>query len=181
MAYESITFITGNSGKRDQVKRYLNFQFETLDLDLPEIQSLDLHEIVENKARAAYKMVQKAVLVEDTSLVFDSMGALPGPLIKWFLKEIGNDGLIKLSSLNKSKKATAHIAFGLFDGVELHFFDGKLKGSISKTARGKNSFGWDPIFIPDGYKKTLAEMTKEELDEVSPRKKALKKMEGFIS
>jgi len=95
MNIESLTFITGNTAKAEQLARHLEYPVTHQKLDLPEIQSLDLKEIVEHKAKEAYKQIKKPVLVEDTSLTFSVLGKLPGPLIKWFLTELDNAGLCR--------------------------------------------------------------------------------------
>ena len=93
---ETITFITGNSGKVNLLRQYLDFPVVHTSIDLIEVQSLDLATIVEHKAKEAYRQVGGPVLVEDTSLRFYALGRLPGPLIKWFLAELSNDGLCRL-------------------------------------------------------------------------------------
>jgi len=181
MKYASLTFISGNKGKIKSIKRFLPFPFDVLDVDLPEIQSLDLHEVVKHKAVSAYEIVQKPIIVEDVSLIFDEWNSLPGPFIKWFEIELGLKGLIKIASSLPTQRATAIVLYGLYDGVELHFFEGVLEGSISKEVKGERNFGWDPIFIPKGHKKTIAEMDDSELDEINPRKIALLKLEEYLS
>ena len=86
---DKLTFITGNPGKAEEVSRYLGFPVEHISLELDEIQSLDLEEIVKDKATRAYEKIGRPVLVEDASLVFHAFGKLPGPLIRWFLEELG--------------------------------------------------------------------------------------------
>lgn len=174
-----ITFITGNAAKAEQLGRHLNYPVEHLKLDLPEIQSLHLEEIVEHKAKEAYKQIHSPVLVEDTSLVFSALGKLPGPLIKWFLTELKNEGLCKLLDVYKDRSAVARVVFGCYDGDKLQMFDGEIKGRIAESPRGNEGFGWDPIFIPDGWDKTWGEMTIEEQAHTSMRKIALQKLEKF--
>jgi predicted subunit of tRNA(5-methylaminomethyl-2-thiouridylate) methyltransferase len=74
---QSITFITGNQKKADYLAKYLGFPIEHIKLDLDEIQSLSLAEIVEHKAKQAYTKVGKPVIVEDVSLEFSVLGRLP--------------------------------------------------------------------------------------------------------
>lgn len=93
---QSITFITGNQKKADYLARYLGFPIEHIKLDLDEIQSLDLDEIVEHKVKQAYEKIKKPVLVEDASLEFMALGRLPGPFIKFFIEEMGLDKLCTL-------------------------------------------------------------------------------------
>ena len=171
---KSITFITGNQDKADATKRYLHIPMTHKKLELTEIQSLNVKEVVEHKAREAYKILGQPVLVEDTSLTFHALGKLPGPFIKWFLQELGNEGLCNL--VKEDRSATATVLFGLFDGTELHFFEGSSDGIIAQSPRGDNGFGWDSIFIPNGKTKTHAEMTSNELDAISIRRIALEKM-----
>ena len=85
---QSITFITGNQKKADYLARYLGFPIEHIKLDLDEIQSLELQEIVEHKVKQAYAKIKKPVIVEDASLEFTALGRLPGPFIKFFFEEM---------------------------------------------------------------------------------------------
>lgn len=85
---QPITFITGNQKKADYLARYLGFPIEHIKLDLDEIQSLELKEIVEHKVKKAYAKIKKPVIVEDASLEFTSLGRLPGPFIKFFIEEM---------------------------------------------------------------------------------------------
>ena len=177
---DSITFITGNPGKASLLNQYLDFPVIHKPLDLIEIQSLDLSTIVEYKAKEAYEQVRSPVLVEDTSLRFLALGKLPGPLIKWFLTELGTDGLCRLLNNYADRSALAEVQFGLYDGRSFQAFSGAVEGSIAPTPRGSRGFGWDAIFIPSNSSKTWAEMTDEEARKTSMRMIALKKLEAFL-
>src|SRR3989344_9423933 len=89
-------FITGNKNKFAEVKSVLS-DIEQLDMDLPEIQDFDPHKVVRAKLIEALKHKDGEFIVEDTSLYLDCLGGLPGPLIKWFMKTIGNEGLCNLA------------------------------------------------------------------------------------
>jgi len=175
-----LTFITGNASKAEQLGRHLDHPVAHKKLDLPEIQSLDLREIIEYKAKEAHKQIGGTVLVEDTSLTFKALGKLPGPLIKWFLSELDNSGLCKLLDGYNDRTAIAECMFGLYDGETLQVFDGSAPGSIAPTPKGERGFGWDPIFIPEGHTKTWGEMDAEEQKETSMRRIALKKLEAHL-
>ena len=175
-----LTFITGNAAKAEQLGRHLDHPVSHKKLDLPEIQSLDLREIIEHKAKEAYKQIGGVVLVEDTSLTFKALGKLPGPLIKWFLTELDNDGLCKLLNGYDDRGALAECMFGLYDGKEINVFEGSAPGTIAATPRGERGFGWDPVFIPQGHSKTWGEMDPEEQKETSMRRMALKKLEAYL-
>src|SRR5436853_5299848 len=105
---QTLTFITGNKNKVKWTQKYSPFPVEYKKLDLIEIQSLDGKKVVEHKIKEAYKIIKKPVLVEDTSLVFHSFKSLPGPFIKWFLQELGTNGLCDLIT-QKDRSATATV------------------------------------------------------------------------
>lgn len=176
----SLTFITGNVDKAKQVSRYLNFPLEHKKIDLIEIQSLDLAEIIEFKAKEAYKYVQSPVLVEDTSLRFCVLGKLPGPLIKWFLMELGTSGLCRLLDGYADRSAEASVMFGLYDGQTFETFASSREGIIAPGPRGSDGFGWDPIFVPHGSEKTWGELNIEEHQDPPLRRVALEKLEHYL-
>jgi len=160
----NITFITGNQDKADYLARYLGYPVEHKKLDLDELQSLDLHEIVDHKVKQAYDRVKAPVLVEDVALEFTALGRLPGTFIKFFLEEMSFETICSLLN-GKSREATARCVFGYYDGVRLELFEGKLSGTIAEQPSGSNGFGWDKIFIPEGYS-----VTRATLDEQDDRK-----------
>lgn len=164
-----VTFITGNQSKANFLAKFLNHPVAHEKVDLDEIQSLDLREITEHKVRQAYAALSKPVLVEDTALDFVVLGRLPGTFIKWFLEEAGNEHMCKMLNAYNDRTAIARVCFAYYDGKQLEFFVGELKGKISEAPRGKRGFGWDAIFIPDGSTKTYAEMSDEEVNQFSLR------------
>jgi non-canonical purine NTP pyrophosphatase (RdgB/HAM1 family) len=175
-----VVFITGNQHKADYLAKWLGMPINHQKVDLTEVQSLDVREVVEHKVREAYKVVGKPVLVEDVSLTFHALGRLPGTLVKWFLEELDNDGLCKLLNGYEDRAATASIMYGLFDGETVHMFGAEVLGSIPPEPRGNLGFGWNAIFVPDGTDKTYAEMTDEELEPFSHRAKAVAKLKEFL-
>jgi non-canonical purine NTP pyrophosphatase (RdgB/HAM1 family) len=177
---QKLTFITGNAGKAKYLADYFHLPVDHVKLDLKEIQSLDLKEVVEDKARRAYEIVKSPVLVEDVSLVFNGLKSLPGPLIKWFLDTLGNEGLCRLLDGYEDRSAFAEVQFALCDENGVHTFSGSIEGSVAEAPRGEMGFGWDPVFIPKGYDKTWAEMTDDEKHETSMRKIALEKLSEFL-
>ena len=173
-------FITGNKDKLAQAQSVLP-QIKQLDIDLPEIQEIDAKKIIEAKLEAALHHVKDNVIVEDTSIYFDCLNGLPGPLIKWFMKTIGNEGLFKIVSLLGNDNAQVKSVVGYAKNVqEIYFFEGVISGSIVQP-RGEHGFGWDPIFLPDGNSKTFAEMSFEEKNQFSMRKLALDRLKDFLN
>ena len=178
---KKITFITGNKAKAEQLEYHLKIKVAHKKLDLDEIQSLDLEKIVTQKAIDAYKIIKSPVLVEDVSLKFHAFGNLPGPLIKWFLEELGNKGLCRIiNHYKKDRSATAEVNFCYYDGKKPMIFKGKIDGKIVAHPRGDKSFGWDPIFIPKGYNQTWSEMKESDLRTSGMRKIALAKLEKYL-
>lgn len=177
---KSITFITGNSGKAEQLSKYLGIPVSHHKLDLTEIQSLNLTEVVKYKAIEAYKQLQKPVLVDDVELIIHTLGKLPGPFIKYFISELGNDGICKLITPYSDKSATATVAIGYHDGINVQIFSGEISGEISELPKGNGGFGWDQIFIPKDYTQTRAEMNSQDYDDTSPRKTALSKLQKHL-
>jgi len=177
---QKLTFITGNAGKAKYLSDYFHAPVDHVKLDLHEIQSLNLKEIVDDKARRAFEIMNSPVLVEDTSLIFTALKALPGPLIKWFLETFGNEGLCRFLDSYEDRSALAEVEFAICDENGVHTFGGYMEGTIAKIPRGEAGFGWDPVFIPKGYDKTWAEMTDDERHATSMRKIALEKLSHFL-
>ena len=156
-----VTFITGNQKKADYLSKYLGYPVDHVKVDLDEIQSLDLKEIVEHKVRQAYEKIQKPVIVEDVSLEFEALGGLPGPFIRFFVDQVPFETICSMIG-GQTRRATAKCVFGYYDGEELKSFEGSLGGSIAEAPAGDNGFGWDKIFIPDGYTVTRAQLSEED-------------------
>jgi non-canonical purine NTP pyrophosphatase (RdgB/HAM1 family) len=172
-------FVTGNHQKLKEFEEILEVKLDYLDLDLEEIQSIEVKEVAEHKARQAYEILKEPVIVEDTGLYFEELKGLPGALVKFFVKKLTLDQICFLVKENRSAKAVTCIAY--FDGKELKTFIGETEGKIALKPRGNNGFGWDAIFIPEGYDRTFAELTDEEKISKFMRKEAIKKLKGFLS
>ncbi len=173
-------FITGNQGKFGEASKIIP-ELEQKDIDLVEIQSLDPKVIIQSKLEEAKKNIQGNIVVEDGSLYIESLNGLPGPLIKWFMKALDNDGLYKITESLESNKAIAKVIIGVsFESGIIEFFEGSISGVIV-SPRGENGFSWDKIFMPDGYDKTFAEMMIEEKNEISMRKIAFQKLKDYIN
>jgi non-canonical purine NTP pyrophosphatase (RdgB/HAM1 family) len=155
-------FITGNQSKADYLSRQLGVKLSRRKIELTEIQSTDLHEIVTHKLEQAYAICKQPVLVEDVSLVFNALGDLPGPYIKWFVEHAGDEACCKMLDGFKDRSAVIKCTFGYYNGKQMVFFDSELPGTIAYEPRGTNGFGFDRFFINEGYEITRAEMTQEE-------------------
>ena len=176
----AIHFVTGSKNKLEEVRSILD-SVEQLDIDLQEIQEIDAQLIIRAKLAEALKYHKEALMVEDTSLYFDALAGLPGPLIKWFMKTIGNEGLFKIVEGFGIYGAEAKTIIGYTDdSAEVRFFEGSVRGTIV-APRGETNFGWDPIFQPDGMDKTFAELTADEKNAVSMRRQAVERLKEYLS
>lgn len=175
----NITFITGNQNKADYLAKYLGFTISHKKLDLVEIQSLDIKQVVEHKVLEAYKIFGSPVLVEDVALEFKALGRLPGTFIKFFMSELSFESICRM--LDKmDRSATAKSAYAYYDGFNLQIFESSLIGSIAEHPKGTNGWGWDQIFIPEGYSRTRAELDEAEDKETYLKIKPLGQMKIFF-
>ncbi|MCR4327400.1 MAG: RdgB/HAM1 family non-canonical purine NTP pyrophosphatase [Nanoarchaeota archaeon] len=177
MEKEKIHFVTGNKSKYNEVKELLE-DVVRVDLNLSEIQSGDIYEVTREKARTAYEIVKRPVVVEDIGFYLECLNKFPGPLIKFFISSIGSGGIYDLVKNYKDKTAIVRCVVAYFDGKEFHFFTGDIRGKVV-SPRGKDNFGFDPIFQPDGKKKTFSEMGKEK-NKISHRRIAWGKLKSFL-
>ena len=159
-----VTFITGNEDKAKALEHWLGHPIAIERLELDDIQSVDVRKVSQHKAKQAYDILQKPVLVEDVGLAFTALNGLPGALIKWFVDTAGLDTTAKLLDGFTDKSATAVCVWTYYDGKKLHVVEGYQKGIIASEPRGKGGYGWDKIFIPDGSKVTRSEMSPSEYE-----------------
>lgn len=175
-----IHFVTGNKKKFEEAREILG-DVEHLEMDLPELQDLDIKKVIEFKLKEALKHHVGPLIVEDTSLELEALNGLPGPFIKWFQKTIGDQGIVNLAEKLKNNKALARVIIGYAKSKsEIKFFEGKQEGTLV-SPRGSNGFGWDVIFVPKGYDRTFAQMSKGEKNKISHRRKALQKLKEFLN
>jgi non-canonical purine NTP pyrophosphatase (RdgB/HAM1 family) len=181
MRLEEMIFATGNANKAHEIESMLGLEVHQLMVDLPEIQAVAVDEVISAKARAAYAVVGRAVLVEDTGLSVHAWKGLPGALVRWFLATVGNEGICRMVDNFDDRSATAVTCLGFFDGQDVHVFRGEMRGTIADDPRGTGGFGWDPIFIPEGWGKTFAEGTQDEKSAISMRRLSVEQLKAWLS
>ncbi len=177
----AIKFVTGNKNKLKEFETVLGISLEQLDIDLPEIQDIDAHAIVRHKLQAARGHTLGEYLIEDSALYLDCLGSkLPGPLVKWFEKVLGNEGLADLTEHYGNAGAEGRTLIGYMDATgNEYFFEGILRGTIVRP-RGDQDFGYGPVFQPEGHDKTFGEMSRDEKHTISSRAQALHKLKVFL-
>lgn len=157
-------FISGNQNKVDYLVKTLGLTLEHRKIELDEIQSADPKVVIAHKVRQAYDIIQRPVLVEDTSLSFNALDSLPGPFVKFFVDaENGLENMCRMLDGFEDRSAYGSVIYGYFDGNEVRYFEGRLNGTIADHPRGTGGYGWDQIFEPEGYGgQTRAELSPEE-------------------
>ena len=169
--------VTGNRHKVVEAERILGRRLQTADVDLPEIQSDDLLEVLEAKGEEAWQRLRRPLVVEETGLELTALNGFPGPLVKWMLKAIGAPGLGRVAQQAGDAGAVACCAVLLRDGERRWVGVGRTQGLLLDRPRGEHGFGWDPVFVPRLYAsgddpggwRTYAELGEEEKDATGHR------------
>ena len=172
-----LNFVTSNGNKFKEVKQILSkFQIDVKQakIEIIEPQVEDIKEISKFKAIQAFEKLKEPVFVEDAGLFINSLNGFPGAFSAFVYKKIGCEGVLQLMKNKSNRDAffSSSISFMSFSLKEPIVFYAEVKGKIAKEKRGSSGFGFDPIFIPNGYDKTFAELG-EEKNEISHRRKAL--------
>jgi XTP/dITP diphosphohydrolase len=175
--------VTTNEGKFREVSRMLadaGIETEMVDLDYLEIQSDKLEEVVQNALDWLSGKVEGDFLIDDSGLFVSSLGGFPGVHSSYVFDTIGREGVIKLLEGVEDRYAQFVCCFGLHWMNDDFLFKGSVVGAIADIERGDNGFGFDPIFIPSGGDKTFAEISLEEKNRLSHRRKAMDKVLEYL-
>jgi non-canonical purine NTP pyrophosphatase (RdgB/HAM1 family) len=171
-AAQPLLLVTGNPGKLAEARRLAGRELEAVALDLPEIQSLDFLEVLEEKARAAFAAVGRPLVVEEAGLELAALNGFPGPLVRWMLDAVGAEGIARVAHDAGDAEARARCFLCWTDGSSSIVGRGESAGTLVLPGRGEGGFGFDPVFQPDGSERTFAELSGEEKDRLSHRGKA---------
>lgn len=136
------------------------------------------------KAKAAWELCHDWSLADDSGLCIDALGGKPGIYSARYAETPEKRIERVLKELENTENRTAHFICCMTliapDGNIALACEGICKGSIIEEARGINGFGYDPIFMPDGYHQTIAELSEDEKNRISHRSKALAKVIEYI-
>ena len=176
-----IYFVTGNADKLREAEQILRVKLKSAKLELEEIQGLDSDKIAEHKAKQAWSLIQKPLVIWDQSLYIHCLNDFPGPLIKWFWEKVSLEKICQIANFFNDYEISTKTTLTYYDGTRIEHFYGEVYGTIPSKPRGTNGFAWDPIFIPRGYDRTFAEMTPEEKNAISMHKIALERLRDFLS
>ncbi len=185
---DSITFVTGNPGKVEEMREVLDPLGIAVIQDsrgYPEIQHDELRGVAE--AGAGYLMatgLEAPFILEDAGLFVSALDGFPGVYSSYAFHTIGNEGILRLlEGVEKEVRTAAFRANLLYVDEEghPHHFEGTVKGHIADRAAGDHGFGYDPIFIPDGETRTFAQLTGEEKTAISHRGQAARAFAEWVA
>jgi XTP/dITP diphosphohydrolase len=181
---------TRNSHKTREIQQIIGPDFKVRDLaahpDLPEIREsgTSFEENAKLKALAASRQLPALVIADDSGLEVDALGGAPGIHSARYAgtKATDRDKLDKLlrelervPATNDGRRARFRCVVTLArNGELLGIFEGTVEGRITNTARGDSGFGYDPIFVPDGFEQTFGELPEEVKNTISHRAKAIR-------
>ncbi len=186
-----IVFATNNENKTREIRNILGDSFNLLSLidlnitdDIPEneptLEGNALH-----KARFVHNILNMNVFADDTGLETDILKGLPGVKSARFAGEDKNsdaniDKLLSMMGKSKNRKARFRTVIALIMNGKEYVFEGIVDGRIISERRGKDGFGYDPVFIPDGETRTFAEMPLGDKNKISHRAIAIEKLKLFL-
>lgn len=186
-----LVFATNNAHKLQEVSAKIDGQIKLLSLDA--IGCFDdiaetgttFHENASIKSHYIHDKYKLDCFGDDSGLEIDALNGEPGVYSARYAGEHGNhaaniDKVFTGLKDETNRKARFRTVISLIWNGEEHFFDGTVEGTIRHERSGKEGFGYDPIFQPDGYDVTFAEMSLDEKNRISHRAKAMEKLVEFL-
>jgi non-canonical purine NTP pyrophosphatase (RdgB/HAM1 family) len=152
-----VIFVTNNEGKHREVVRLLaglDVHFKRLDLARPEGLE-DTADLARARATEAYARLGEPCFCESTGLFLQEQGGAPGTKTKRALRELGEAGF---ASTYGGSHGLSRVAVAYADGPSVRVFTGSISGTVLSEPRGYGGYGWDRLWLPDGFERTLAEM-----------------------
>lgn len=180
MHIEKLYFATTNEEKFKEAVGILAMPLQRMDINIMEIQSLNVEEIAHYKVARAYELIKKPIIVYDVGLYLAAWNGFPGPFIKYLRETMGKGSLLKLMGGESNRTVILKAAIGFHDGEHVHVFVGEVEGELVREPRGVNGWGFDPLIIPKGSDKTLAEVSPQKKFAISHRGRALAKLKAFL-
>ncbi len=186
-----ICFVTGNSNKLKEIQNLLpNYKIISLkDLNFSD-DILETEDTIRGNAYLKANFINKKYNIncfsDDTGLFIDSLGGGPGVKSARYAGESCNSEdninlVLKKLENQLNRNAFFKTVICLIKNNKTYFFEGKINGTISEKRIGVDGFGYDPIFIPEGYEKTFAELTITEKNSISHRGIAVNKLVSFLN
>ncbi len=187
----TVIFATNNQHKVDEIRAVTAGKFNIItmkeagiNIDIPEPHD-NLTDNAIEKAKVLHQLTNENVFSEDTGLEVDALNGEPGVKSARYAGDQKNfqaniDKLLENLSSHPNKKARFRTVICLIWNNEMHLFEGVCEGQIIAEQSGEKGFGYDPVFVPDGSNKTFAQMSMEEKNLFSHRRKATDQLIGFL-
>ena len=190
---QKLLVATGNSHKTDEIRAILGAGYVVSDLkahpELPEVDETGTT-FLENatlKAVEISKQVEGLILSDDSGLEVDALGGEPGVYSSRYAGEAGNDAANNKKLLHElqgkdNRKARFRCVMVLAqDGEVLTSFDGAVEGRMLSELHGEGGFGYDPLFVPDGYDQTFSQLSEGIKNQLSHRAVAMQKVVAWLA
>lgn len=187
-----IVFATNNKNKLHEIREILGDNFEIVSLndigcheDIPETGNT-LEENALQKARYVYEKYHIDCFADDTGLEVESLDGAPGVHSARYAEGTDHDSEANMQKLlcelsnNENREAQFRTVIALILHGELHEFEGVVKGHIGTEKHGTEGFGYDPLFIPEGYDKSFAELGDDVKNRISHRARAVRKLADYL-
>ncbi|HLF05753.1 MAG TPA: RdgB/HAM1 family non-canonical purine NTP pyrophosphatase [Thermoplasmata archaeon] len=179
MRLRTLRVVTTNPGKLREFRTafdLLGISVRQVDREYPEIQADDFEAVARAGVEWLRDRGQRDFVLEDAGLRVDALGGFPGVYSKFVFQTIGCDGILRLMRGRRDRSASfVSVIAGELGGKRI-LVRGECAGSLSHRARGGLGFGFDPIFVPRGERRTFAQMAVKEKNVVSHRGVALAKL-----
>ena len=190
LKYSKLMFISENILKHEEYRTILGISDLTCAPGtIIESHHIDLEQLIIEKVKLIKAGMPEDIpfFIEHTSLTINAWRGLPGGLTSQFMKTVKGDGICRmmLDFRDDERMATAHAVIGLYNpnDYKIQIFPGEIQGTIAPVPRGESrfgEFGWGQIFVPHGSTKTYAEMTLEEKNLKSMRRKAAVELADYL-
>ncbi len=186
---QKIVFATNNAHKLEEVAAILGDSYEVLslreigcDTDIPETADTFAGNALQ-KAQYVKEHYGYDCFADDSGLEVDVLGGAPGVYSARYSgggSEANMDKLLHNLTGKTERGAQFRTVIALLIGEESHLFEGVVRGSIIEERRGEGGFGYDPIFVPEGYDLTFAQLGSEVKNRISHRAKAVKQLADYL-
>jgi len=180
-----VWFITENQDKFREARSILDsqgIQIRQLKRAKVEIQDSSLEKIARHAIKTASVDRRGLLLVEDSGLFIDALRGFPGPFSSYVYKTIGLKGILSLMHDQRKRNAYFQTSIAVASAnVSPMVFTGTVRGSVSREIRGNSGFGYDPIFIPEGFKATFGQTKADFKNKTSHRARAFLKFANWYN
>lgn len=189
---KKLVFATNNAHKLEEIRAILGDKVEILSLndidchaDIPETADT-LQGNASLKAQYIYENYGLDCFADDTGLEVEALNGAPGIYSARYAGGEGHDSEANMKKLlsemqdKENRKARFRTVICLIEGGEEHFFEGIVNGCIIRERKGGAGFGYDPVFMPDGYSETFAEMGNDKKNKISHRARAVQKLCEYL-